>query len=169
MESYTVSELANSLECSLPVAKKKALSNHSGTTFKVINGKKLNAYKLSNDKLIELKEEIFRNKLTFVKNNDTESAYEVVSGINEVVSNRYVPAEQSPIVEIMREYKNDLKELYKEHNEQLLNTQLQVRLLEDSERRKENEYLRQIAELKTENEKLKQELKKPFWKKSLFF
>ena len=36
----------------------------------------------------------------------------------------------------------------------------QVQLLEDIEKRKENEYLRQVAELKAENEKLKEQLNK---------
>lgn len=71
---------------------------------------------------------------------------------------------QTELAKIMFEgfnnFTQQLNQLRDGYEDKVLNLSLQTKLLEDSEKRKENEYLKQIAELKAENIQLKNENEK---------
>jgi len=145
-------------------------------------GRKVTKVTLTKDDLLEFKEKYFSLPLENESNHQVnESNCEEILTSYEVVNE----SKQDKTIEIIDKITNFTLQVTNQHNNQLkeyidrvIESEKQVKLLEDIEKRKENEYLRQISEYKTkfaslekENTELKQQLEqernKPFWKKKV--
>jgi len=154
---------------------------------KLIDGKLTKVVLISNDLLDLVKKN--KKELNLANSNQVEQDYIEPNVINLKKLNELNDIKSSSIEQLNTTKSNHLSPAFVENviNE-LITTQKQminyaeqagqVKLLEDIERRKENEYLRQMAEYKTiiaslekENQEFKlqleQERNKPFWKKKV--
>lgn len=52
-------------------------------------------------------------------------------------------------IKLMDKYREDIKTLTEQYTKEIMEKERQILLLEDSEKRKENEYIQQITELKS--------------------
>ena len=167
----TTTELANELICSKKTARNRAIKEGFETVLKEVDGRDIEAFKIPTDKLNELKSKVQKAKLKYSGSMENiEEISETVSEPYQNPTNNNVNNEQSQsfIFQIMDKYREDIYTLNDKFREEILTKDRQVLLLEDSEKRKENEYLRQIAEFKTEIEKLRAE-NEALKKKSGFF
>lgn len=172
-KTYTTKDLASILNCSLPVARKKIqrelLKKDIEHTTQIILGKAVSAYKISENKMNELINEVQINKQVYSKDKEEhedyiESTLESVNNATETLGNDYNSNNNHStqhfnpeiLLDVMREYKNDLKSLY----ESLSLKDKQLYLLEDSEsrtKREFNELSAEVKQLRSENEALKKE------------
>jgi hypothetical protein len=162
----TIAELSEVLNISVQATNKKVKKRGLKTTKELINNRLTTIVLLTKNELNDLISSSIQ--IQPVKQEFEEVFKPVYNHIEQPVNNQLnKPAYEEILNRVLDFTENahaELKDLYK----QIAEKDSQVRLLEDSERRKENEYLRQIAELKTENSKLKKEidqLKSPWWKR----
>lgn len=173
MNKYKVSELAEILGVSEPAIRKKLKRGVYNTVEETINNRKVTLIKLDDNELSEMIEQAKVNKTI---HSTVEPTY---TNRTENVTNQINQADiLEKIIELSERYNNNMQNVYEKHSEQIAHLNSQVLLLEDSEKRKDNEYLKQIQELRAENqrlhnqlenvtEELEKERKKPFWKRNV--
>lgn len=182
-QMYTTAELAAELSCTEKTARKRAKKEGFETILKEVNGRQIEAFNVPNDKINELK-----NKVQFAKQKYSgmgEYPQEDIEDVSEPSQEytEYTSVKdngQNFVFHMMDKYREDIKDITDtfrkdmvEKDKEIIAKERQVLLLEDSERRKENDYIRQIAELKSEKERNKLEiealkkqiveLQKPWW------
>lgn len=168
----TISELQVIWDTSEVTVRKKVKQNIKEKVFqtgtKKVRGKNVTTYIISEDKLLEIKKEIAENKNLYsghaVVQNISENNNEILGEVftehydEHLEHNNIQGLRPVSVIEIMQAWKQDLDNTSKTHYEMLREKDKQIYLLEDSEKKKEEGYLRQLAEMKTENERLKKDL-----------
>lgn len=162
LRNYAVSELADIWECSLPIAKKHALSNHKGTTSKVLNGKTVDSYFLSEKQIDELNTTIKNNQRKYGKQKEEiVSTYEAYTNHEENVYNPEPVRIGEQFMDYLREKDENLTNIYKEHTKQLEQYSSQIKLLTVSEELKKQEAVQlqtHTKELQIKTKRLKMTL-----------
>lgn len=162
----TIAELSDVLQISVQAGSKKVKKLGLKTTKELINNRLTTIVLLSDDQLNEL----------ILNANAKQPAKQSLNQFNQPV---YREVEQpslnqfnkpgyeeilTRVLDFTEKTQEDFKLLYKELSEK----DSQVKLLEDSEKRKENDYLKQISELKSQLAKVTSDLEaeksKKWWK-----
>jgi hypothetical protein len=153
---YTVSQLAEELNTSIVTANKWMIQKGFKTVTKEINNREVKAYELTEQQLENLKHE----KGIETPLRTLETPLETVYKMPEIQLN------QNDIIQKVIDFSNDHIKDLKNSYERVMKAELSQKLIEDSERRKDDELHRlnavikelniTIETLKAENEKLKQ-------------
>lgn len=165
MRKYKVSELSHILGISEQAIRSKVKRNILPSVEETIDNRSITFVPLDDYQLNELINKTNKNKNIYPTINATieqqeENIIEPVNPINPAIN-------FDNVIDYLKQKDQQLENIYSilmEKERNIGERDKQIFLLEDSERRKESEYLRQIAELKAENEKLKKNSWK-FWKK----
>lgn len=202
-KKFTVSELSRLLGVSVNTTWKKINKRGLITTKEVVNNREITVVVLNDDQFNEL---ISESTGTQGVNNTVNNPYYEdtlpVNNHNEPVDNMYSQptgalqgADMVAVIESVMNYSKEMNDQVKEYVERVINAEKQVKLLEDVESRKENQYLELTARtrelegsianiedennrLKLENEELREklqrvesnlakELKRPFWQRNV--
>ncbi len=174
--NYSVKELAEILNCSIPVARKKAEVNNLKSTSKKVHGRNVNAYYISADKLSQLIKEVEENKKIYSRDveEDQDLKQEMINSESDIeVSWVESPAENSTsnaVVAIMREFSQQLKSAYEMHQDKIESANRKILLLEDSESRTQHEYAElqsKINDMENTIEVLQKENKELQWQNKI--
>jgi len=159
-DMFTASELSVKWDCSDKTARKACNREGLKEGSKNVSGKNVDAWEVPPEKIESLKLEIAENQKRASGNNKIEQEHSQPYKVhtddvidispNHTESNNNEGKGNNLVFEMMRMYKDDIKEVSFTFLKELKEKDRQVLLLQDSERIKENEYLRQIAEFKTE-------------------
>lgn len=170
-EKYKVSELAGLLGITPKTAYKVIEREQLITSKDIVNGREVTHIIISNEDILGLKQKYIKNNVG--KDTVNVGHYEDILTDNEYTVSRENIAVPIQILQEMQQYtitvNNQHREELREYIDRVINAEKQVKLLEDSETRKENEYLAKIKQLESENIHLKEQLAKanrPWWKKA---
>lgn len=153
---YTIGELETIWQTSEPTIRKKVKQNGLEKVSKKVRGKNITAFKISDNDLYRIKEEIQENKKIYaggvnINENTQENIYESEEIFNKPLEATIVnDLPETVITNIVKTVTKELDNVYRNNYEMLREKDQQIFLLEDSERKKEVGYLQQIAELKAE-------------------
>ncbi|HSA06129.1 MAG TPA: hypothetical protein P5556_03010 [Candidatus Gastranaerophilales bacterium] len=157
---YTISELAETLSVSRTTIEKKIRKMGIETVVKHVNNRAVKAVELTSKQLNEFGIEISNETI------ETHNETSFVSQNSQL--------DQGEIVNKILEYSKGYNDRIESYIERALKAELQQKLIEDSENRKDKELIRLNAELKQvleqskqlkrENEELKQKINKKWWK-----
>lgn len=151
----TIAELSAVLNISVQATNKKVYKLGLKTTKELINNRLTTIVLLDDNTLNDLI--LNTNIQQPVKQTINRVEQPVYNEVYKQVDNQFNQPTYEQILNRVLDFteqtNQEIKQLYKDVSEK----DKQIYLLEDSEKRKENEYLKQISELKYENEKLKAE------------
>ncbi|MEI8390456.1 MAG: hypothetical protein WCG23_11305 [bacterium] len=164
---YTYKQLEGIFNTADSVVRKKVEKYQFNTDKKFVNGRKQIVVFLSDEEISEIRHEIEENKKIFgskkAEVNHLKSDEIPISRQPENIVNKDIEPQQQP--DLIKLIFNEVDKIHKSYKDEIVNVSLQNKLLIDSEKRKEDEYLRQISEfkaeniqLKTDNESLKKEI-----------
>ena len=177
-EIYTTAELSLEWGCTSKTARKRALSEGFKTVSKKVDGRTLEAFKVPENRLRELKEEIHQMKQKY--SGGGSPVQEPSENINEphqeyTESTLAKESMEDFMFRMMDRYKEDIKTVSDEYANKIIDAEKRANLLEMSEKNNQADYLKQIADLKATIEqknheiialtKQIEELSKPFWAK----
>jgi len=159
-KKYKVADIASILGIT-PKTIYKLIENEELKTIQdTIRGRKITLVLCTDSELETLKNKYLeiKGKNTVNESNyeDILTGYEVVNESKNIQTPDLIDKFMNFSITVNEQHNNQLKE----YIERVIESEKQVRLLEDSERNKENGYLRQIAELKAELEKERLKSKK---------
>lgn len=169
---YSVSELSQELGVSVNTVWKKIKKRGLSTTKDTVNNRVITFILLTDDEYQELISE--RDQINQVMKGDYNPNYEDFETIHEGVKVVQPQHDYVALVERIMDYSKEMNNQVKDYIERVIEAEKQVKLLEDSENRKEQEYYRLIAEnkeLKTKVEELEKkvlEYESRWWNKGLF-
>lgn len=169
---YTVSELSQELGVSVNTVWKKIKKRGLSTTKDTVNNRVITFVLLADDEYQDLISE--RDQINQVMKGDYNPNYEDFETIHEGVKVAQPQHDYVALVERIMDYSKEMNNQVKDYIERVIEAEKQVKLLEDSENRKEQEYYRLIAEnkeLKTRVEELEKkvlEYESRWWNKGLF-
>ena len=131
------------------------------TSKDIVNGREITVINIDESSLLELQEKYKENNGNNIVNNGNYE--DILTAQYTIDSDKNIENKENLLdkfinysIAVNKEHREELKT----YIERVINAEKQVKLLEDSEHNKESEYLRQVAELKAENEKLKELLNK---------
>lgn len=171
-KKLTVSELAATLGVSVNTTWKKIKKRGLTTLKDTVNNREITFVSLTDMELNELLSE--KENVNQVNNGDYNPNYEVSETIHEGVNTSKVQTDLVSLVEKVMDYSRDMNGQIKEYIDRVIDAEKQVKLLEDSENRKDAEFHRLISEnkeLKLKVEELEEKIRKyesSWWKKPLF-
>jgi len=150
---YTYKQLEGILNTADSVVRKKVEKYQFTTDKKFVNGRKQIVIFLSDEEIAEIKHEIEENKKIFGNKKSDVNHFKsdkITENIQaETIVNKDIEVQQNP--DLIKLIFNEVDKIHKSYKDEIVNVSLQNKLLIDSEKRKEDEYLKQIAELKAEN------------------
>ncbi len=160
---YTISELAEALNVSRTTVEKKIKKMGIETVVKHVNNRAVKAVELTGKQLSE-----FGIEQSFKSSNESiETSFETIP------ENSVSQLNQTEIINKILEYSKGYNDRIETYIERALKAELQHKLIEDSELRKDKEISRlsanlkqvseQLKQLKQENENLKEQINKKWW------
>ncbi len=164
-KEYLISEFANEFEVSVNTAWKWIKKQGLNTELKNINNRDVNVVILSDKEYNNLYSKKFgrlpgeanRNNMNNTNNDMNEyfedAEYEHIN-INQHTNPISQQVDARNIIESVMTYSKDMNNHIKEYIDRIINAESQIRLLEDSERRKEAEYLSLVSNNKILNEQV---------------
>jgi len=146
-KKYTVSELSSKLGVSVNTTWKKIKKGGLTTVKESVNNREITFVLLDDDQFSDLiNDGTISNP---INNRDYEHNYEDFETIHEGVNLSQTPSELIMLVDKVMDYSREMNNHIKEYVERVVESDKKVKLLEDSENRKNDEYHRLIAENKS--------------------
>ena len=160
---YTVNELKDIINLSHQGIYDRVKLNKFNTVKERVDSRMTTFILFNDDEWNKLIQEVgYRIKDESTLNQFNNQINDFESSDSTVLNQSEKQSSQTELAKIMFEgfnnFTQQLNQLRDGYEDKVLNLSLQTKLLEDSEKRKENEYLKQIAEFKAENERLAKEM-----------
>ncbi len=161
-KEYLISEFASEFEVSVNTAWKWIKKQGLKTELKNVNNRDVNVVLLSDEEYNNLYSKKFGRLPGEVNTNDMnndmneyfeDAEYEHIN-VNQHTNPISQQVDARNIIESVMTYSKDMNNHIKEYIDRIINAESQIRLLEDSERRKEADYLSLVSNNKILNEQV---------------
>lgn len=152
---YTIQQLSEICNCSVPVARKYVLRNKYKESAIQVNGRTTKAYNIPISALQTMKQRIAENKSKLsTQSSATNSTNEIYNSSG--ASNNILESFENSITSKAQEY----WQLYITEKEQRLQLQTEIKLLEDKSNNKEAIYVKEINDLRADIEEVNSKYEK---------